>query len=527
MELGLERGGHLLTAGERVVVGRILTLPPDPARLHALLSARRTHAWPVADLHPPRVADPAGALSVLVDLDLVDHLVPWSTRALRSPRPALVEAARALGLSTSGRREELAARIAPHRGWTGPWVRIRHSGLIRRLEQWALLRAHPDRSILVVERLGHVRWPEYTLTPGPSLFPDRRALLAWERLLAGELDLDAIAAGRHVAPGRLHLGRLLRERLLAHAASLAPTEARSLYERVGTLLGGQVAVKIARALEREGRPDLALDHLRASDEDPIAVARMGRRLAAALRTAWPPPRPLHTPRTRTLRLQPAAQKGHRPLWRVRDRALPVERAVIRTLAALDRHALHAEGSLWATLFALIFAEAYFLPVPGALPVRFLSGPLDLGTPAFRRRPVHEILDAVRRGEAPGRIRAADARWRGVRLAGANWDLTDVETLAQIADGIGGPALADVLDRLVDDGSATRGMPDLVVLPGPPVRIAGAHPSRLPEGLLLAEVKGPGDTVRDAQRIWFDRLLRCGVEVELWEIVGSPDPTPAL
>lgn len=42
LKLGLERGGALLTAGERLVAERLLELDEEAARLYALLSLRST-----------------------------------------------------------------------------------------------------------------------------------------------------------------------------------------------------------------------------------------------------------------------------------------------------------------------------------------------------------------------------------------------------------------------------------------------------------------------------------------------------
>jgi Fanconi-associated nuclease 1 len=195
--------------------------------------------------------------------------------------------------------------------------------------------------------------------------------------------------------------------------------------------------------------------------------------------------------------------------------------VITELAGLGRRALHGEGAVWTTLFALLLADVYFLPVPGALPSRFLSGPLDLGTPAFparRREAIAEVLAAVRAGEGPDRVRGMHARRCGEALAGAAWDVADADTLAAVADGVGGGGLAAIVERLLVEGfRAAAGLPDLVVLPGDAVEVAGAFPARLPASLVLAEVKGPGDTVRDEQAVWMDRLVSAAVPVELWRV----------
>ena len=82
----------------------------------------------------------------------------------------------------------------------------------------------------------------------------------------------------------------------------------------------------------------------------------------------------------------------------------------------------------------------------------------------------------------------------------------------------GDALATVMEAFVDDWhGARKGLPDLLVLPGRGLRLPDAQPRRLHRGLLLVEVKGPGDTLRPAQRVWLDRLVRAGVQTEVWAI----------
>ena len=49
---------------------------------------------------------------------------------------------------------------------------------------------------------------------------------------------------------------------------------------------------------------------------------------------------------------------------------------------------------------------------------------------------------------------------------------------------------------------------------------GLLPSRLPPALVLVEVKGEQDTVRDAQAWWFDVLASAGVRIERWEVVAG-------
>ena len=192
--LGLARGGVLLTAGERTIAERVSALDGPAARLYARLSGRVPEAFHLPSLVLPGAPlDIANAAARLHAEDLADGLVPWPTRARLVPRAVLIEVLRAHGRPTAGRKSELVARMADLTGWiAGPWLRIRHRPLLRRLTRFALLRPHADRSTLVVARLGIVRWPEYALTPGSGLFRTRAALRAWEALVdAAELPVDA------------------------------------------------------------------------------------------------------------------------------------------------------------------------------------------------------------------------------------------------------------------------------------------------------------------------------------------------
>ena len=537
--VGRERGGDLLTAGEGVILDRIASLEGQAASLYARLSGRRPSVFELQSLTCPGVTSVAEAASELMALELADSLVPWERRAAALPMSALKESLRGLGLRVGGRRAELVERLQGHTHWRpGGWIRIRHKALIHRLATWYFLRAYPDRSTLVVERLGHIRWPDYAVSSTSGLFQDRRSLLAWEALRRPGITVDdaltGLRTGAYRAPGRLNLGRSLGKAVIEVAHGLEkndPAAARHLYLAVGECLelAGELAPRVARTLEAESKRIEALNYLArlqhtVTGVDRMALNRAGKRLARTLRRGWAPDAPLRTPRSRTLRLPIGARVGPRPGYRIHDLDLPVEQAICATLRGHDRQALHAEGAIWSTLFSLLFADCFFLDVPGALPVRFLSAPLDLGTPAFRQArgaAIEAVLAGVRAGEAPDRIRDADDRFRGLRLSGATWSLADAEILATVANGIGPAGLSTILLRILQGGRrVTRGLPDLVILPGDPIKLDDAFPTRLDGGLHLVELKGPSDTVRDEQQVWFDRLLRTDVAVELWQVRPS-------
>ncbi|TNE91854.1 MAG: hypothetical protein EP330_03905 [Deltaproteobacteria bacterium] len=533
LSLGLTRGGALLTAGEQLVLRRMLALDGDAARLYARLSARRPRPWAVDRLELPDGRPAVDAVDELVECGLLTRFVPWPRRLEALTVEELKDACRAHRLRVSGKRAVLEERVAGRRvGRERDVVSLRHVALLRRVMRFALGRLEPDRSQGVRERIGVVRWPEYARTRGAAVLPTRRDLLAWEAVLEGPLTavqaLDVLEdPGRVWPPGRLDPRRRLTRAVLELARDTerqgALAEAEALYRRLEPLLApGRLAVRLARVVELQDRPSEALAVLDAGRRharlaDRVAIDRAGRRLARSLRGSWAPSRPLHAASERSLGLVSTPGEGARPLWEGRT----VEAAVIQRLEAAGRRALHGEGAVWRALFALLFAEVYFLPVHGQLPVPFLSGPLDLGTPAFRSRrrdAVDAVLDAVAAGEAGARVAAASERWWGTRLRGGHWEVGSPEQLVALAKGIEPSALVAVLDVLLDRGlGAAAGLPDLVVLPGPAVRLADLHPSKLADGVTLVEVKGPGDTLRDEQRVWHHRLADAGAAVEVWKI----------
>lgn len=531
--LGLARAGDLLTAGERLIVRRMAALDGDAARLYARLSARRGTVFAVDRLELVD-GDVAGAVEHLLERELLCAFVPWPQRTEVLTVEELKAECRKHGLKVGGRRAQLLGRLAGYRAGRGRQVvRLPHSGLLRRLLRFAQGRLHPDRSQWVLERMGRVRWPEYARTVGAAVLPTRRDMRRWEELLDRPLGLDEAMAAledptRIWPPGRLDPRRRLRRAVADSARELERQDelaaAERLYRRLGDRFGVvSVAVRLARVVERQGRGLESVELLRSARQrataaERLAIDRAGKRVARSHRRSWAPSAPLQHARDRRLALVSDPSSEGRPTW---GGGATIEHAVAEVLRRAGREVLSAEGPLFKTLFALCFADLYFLPVPGQLPAPFLSGPLDLGTPQFRRRrraAVQSRLAKIAGGQAGEVVGHAAEAWWNVRLRGARWDLWSPSQLAALAHGMQATALAALLEQLLERGlGAAAGLPDLVVLPGHAVRLEGAHPSKLREGLSLIEVKGPSDSLRDEQRAWHDRLLRAGASVEIWKI----------
>lgn len=543
VSLGLERLHGLLEPAEQAVAHRILGLSGAAGFAYARLSARRRVAMTVNSVDLAGVPDPDAACDALVDAGLLGEGATWGQRLGLATVVQLRDWCRERGLPTSGRRDDLVARVVP----AGPipastrWVHRPHARLVARLERAALMDKRADRGQLVAERLGHVTWPTYEPTGGPVLFRDRDHLLRWEATW-GALSKDRLRAGAAVvalqrgdgeAPARLSLQRGLVAVVVDHAAQLRrekrSDEALAWLDALGVSLRtgpSGWALERARCLEDLGDLDRALHVLEEglahglAGARRLAIHRTGRRLARARHRAWVPDPPLRVARERQLTLVPGVA-GHRPTWTVDDRDLLVEDAAAARLAGLGRSTLRAEGGLLRTLFILLFREAVLASVPGQLPIAHLPGPLDLGRPAFAARRaglVFRALDAIAAGQAPERIRASCDALQGVRIAGVSRDLTDPEPWVAAAESLGPKGLRTVLGPLLVHGfRAARGLPDLLLLRGPEVSLPGAHPKRVGAGALWIEVKGPGDTLSDHQRVWLDRLQRAGVPAEVWRV----------
>ena len=154
-------------------------------------------------------------------------------------------------------------------------------------------------------------------------------------------------------------------------------------------------------------------------------------------------------------------------------------------------------------------------LPGALQV----APLDYGLPGFATRRAHLLrtaLTEIRADDGLARLANTFQDHCGEAIRGVAWDRWSPDTLQDILRGLGGELVASILSAFAS-GASRSGLPDLVVLRGPPTRVPGLFPGRLPSGPLFIEVKGPGDTLRDGQRVWLDRLRASGVEAEVWDI----------
>ncbi len=521
----LATNGALLTAGERSLAEALLALHGDPARLYARLVVRKGDCFRVPTLSYADVGDLGGAVSSLLQADLVHCSVPWDRRLPLYTVKELKAVCGTRGMVRSGPRKAIEERLKGQVDWSDERViRVVGKELVRRLEILWFRSPRRDRKTMVLERLGRRRWADYALTAGGRTFTHRAQFGSYLAALRDEASdpealLELVRGSqprspwlRGVDPRRVWVKRLqAAARLLeAEEGARAAHAYRGLLE-AGLSQPGPAARRLALVLEAlgeaaEGARLCTHWAQRAQPQNRPGLLRTGRRLSRKAGLSWAPARPLRKAPERRLELT-RAQDGR---W---ESGQGIEAAVLDRIAA--RRALHGENVLWTTLFGLVFLDLYWLPVRGMLPAPYLAGPLDLGTPAFleHRR---AAIEARLKEALPSVVRRNHRAYEGRVVSGVRWSIAPLDILESLAEA-GRP----ILWRLLREGwAAARGLPDLTVLPGARLRVEGLFPGRLGEDLLLVEVKGPGDELRDAQRVWHDALAGAGLSVEVWRVEST-------
>ena len=304
---------------------------------------------------------------------------------------------------------------------------------------------------------------------------------------------------------------------------------------------GDMWYRLAVDLTHLGNCEAALSAAESAVDDPWV--RGGTLVAAqrrVARMARPPLRDAHHAaayRLMTAGTDPSETIVHaRPLEQLDDApnarsrfygssgdVMSVEQVVLEHYAAPENggwRGCHDEGGTLRTLFGLLLWDALFdTSIPHAFSTRFQLAPLDLMAESFapaREERIASVLEMVRAGGAPEAVRAAWDAHEGAMCTGVSWERHERDDLVQIAECIGGEALAGVLQLLADDYSAwSSGMPDLLLWS--PCDGDGGRKSRA----RLAEVKGPNDALSEQQRAWCAALRRAGCDVEVTKVRAPP------
>ncbi|MEE2752081.1 MAG: VRR-NUC domain-containing protein [Myxococcota bacterium] len=540
----LSQHGNLLSIEEVGVARELLALTGAEGRLWARLVGRVSEVFDAQAFEYSDVPHPVQAARALVGLGLAEQVLEPEERLGCMRADQLRDLCRAYGLPTRGVKAALVARLLDTAGLPESLIiRLRHKRLFQRFELLCFRRVGRSHADLVLERIGHERWPAYATTTAFPLFPSRDALLRFESLLSGSHEqstTELLKAWSRIGPRESWLSHLdprmlLQKELTNRARELERNrlfeEAAQVYARLlaGSMRNpGPWVRRLALCLERQGETAqgsalCAAWRSRVGLTGRLELERTGRRLARKAKRSWRPAPPPIPPTRREVRLAGGRRRDGRWVWKGGQ---SVEATVIAQVR--PRTAFYGENGLWKTLFSLCFYDLYWLPSPGMLPVPGLSGPLDLGTPAFMEARTEAVLERLTEiGE--GNVLAVlerGLRHRGERVRWVNWELASDAMLRRIVVGVGGRLLRHIFCRILRVGrEACCGFPDLFVLDGEPQRVSGAFPSVLGSGVVFVEVKGPGDTLSGAQQAWIDYLLQGDAQVEVWHVRQEEGAAP--
>lgn len=542
VEFAMQLEGHLLSAGERCTVTRWLTMDDDEAHVLTRLLWRKVHPVRVDSFVVPGVEDLDTVLEGLQHTGFVDgnSHIPRAMKIARMTVRELRDLAKAHGVPSTGNRARLLDRTRTlPLGRHGPTlIRPRHVSLFRRMHR-AYLRSHDsDLSNVVLEQMGRRRGAVYTPTGGVGRFQHRRAMKEYERartarmqdvddtewvrqltMAGGEVDRTEKPPAHRWRFSARRMWEDLAARCLRHAERVETAETvYTLYAhhlQKDLLDRGRIRYRAALTAGRSGRP---IDGVNLCDQEwngdftDYARIRTGKRLAKQGKVPWNgpclPPDPPAT--VLTTDLQPT-----RGLWSLDDHTSSVEQVVIDHLSAEGLEGFHVESAAWTTLFGLLYREALFAPVPGMLPTPHLRGPVDLGTPEFlqrRTRWIATIESDIEQGRGSARLRESWEQAQGQDIVGVRWTAMPIEALCWLVDAIPPGALLAIMNKFGSNWwQATRGWPDLVVLDR-----SGNDPKA--NTVQLIEVKGPNDSLRDAQRWWLQELARLEIRAQVWSVV---------
>ncbi|TBU49163.1 VRR-NUC domain-containing protein [Dichomitus squalens] len=209
------------------------------------------------------------------------------------------------------------------------------------------------------------------------------------------------------------------------------------------------------------------------------------------------------------------EKGGKTIWKGRDdEEVEVEILALQHYESHGCKGFHCEGRIVTTLFGLLFWEIIFAPIPGAFETRYQAAPLDLAEDTFyysRQELVEARLKELQLGKAPEILEKTYDANKDVMCVGVRWDLFQKEDLLGIVRCLHTNVLVAICRLMCEDYAArTGGVPDLIIW------------NEVEGYAKFVEVKGPGDTLQENQKVWIDVLLQAGMPVEVCHVYEQGD-----
>ena len=252
----------------------------------------------------------------------------------------------------------------------------------------------------------------------------------------------------------------------------------------------------------------------------IRIAQTGRHLARRLKRSFPPLLPLKTATLRTLKWK-TIKRG----FRQTHGGIVVELAVLKHIESHGRTVFRTENAPWNASLSLLLLDVLFSPVPYQLPSPILSAPLDFGTVEFYHRRFEDITSRIHELRTNGVPHVLEKQTsillhpvEHYKIRGCNWSQYSFDDLYTFSSQIPTQIVIDIIEhKLKHPIQAHRGLPDLFVLSGEPVRIGDLFPSKIPSDFFFLEVKSEQDIISPYQQHWIHTLKTSGAFVEVWNI----------
>ncbi|KAG2037349.1 hypothetical protein BDR03DRAFT_920111 [Suillus americanus] len=205
------------------------------------------------------------------------------------------------------------------------------------------------------------------------------------------------------------------------------------------------------------------------------------------------------------------EKG-KSIWVGRDNVeVNVETLALQWYEDQGFKGIHSETRIITTLFGILFWDIIFLPIPGAFETPFQTAPLDMAEDSFyhaRRDPIEIRLKELEDGRGEEIVNRVETEHRARKTwcVGVGWELVEEGEIIKIVRCLGGTALSMICHLLCEDyAGRCSGGPDLFLW--------NADTGKCK----FVEVKGPGDTLQENQKLWIDVLRRAGAAVELCSV----------
>ncbi|KAG8833377.1 hypothetical protein FRC17_010773 [Serendipita sp. 399] len=210
-------------------------------------------------------------------------------------------------------------------------------------------------------------------------------------------------------------------------------------------------------------------------------------------------------------------KGTKTMWAGEEgAALGVEEFALGHYERLGFKGKHCEGGIVRFIFALLFHDILFMPIPGAFETPYQTAPLDLVVDTFyasRKDAIDARLKQILDGEAPAIAEKVDSEHRKDRtfFVGAKWETFDRQEILEILECLNSSVIHEICLQQVQDFEASGGgVPDLIVWN---YRSLDAR---------FVEVKSPSDKLSETQKLWIHFLLSAGATVEVCHVETKED-----